>query len=269
MCPALSTPRAEVGLGAAVAALLLLALALPHLTLPEHYHHFADQRTLAGLPCAADVLSNLAFALVGVAGLRALRGACWRTPWVALAGLLCAGLLVTAAGSSVYHLAPGDAGLVLDRAAMALPFAGLLGLVAALRVSDRAGLALAVCTGLAASAALLVSRHTGDHGPWTVLQAGGVLLLVALALRATRPGLPVVAIAPVLLLYALAKALELGDHTVWAWSGGWISGHTLKHLAAAGAVWPVVVALRRVPGRPSPRSGQNVHSPAAPDHRPA
>lgn len=269
MFPALSTPRAEAGLAAAVAALLLLALALPHVALPVHYHHFADQRTLAGLPCAADVLSNLAFALVGAAGLRALRGMPWRRPWVALAGLLCAGLLVTAVGSSLYHLAPDDAGLVLDRAAMVLPFAGLLGLVAALRVSDRAGLALATCTGLAATAAVLVSRHTGDHGPWTVLQAGGLLVLAALALRVTRPGLPVVAVVPVLLLYALAKALELGDHTVFAWSGGWVSGHTLKHLVAAGAAWPVVVALRRVAGRQGPRSGQNAHSPAAPDHRPA
>ena len=52
------------------ALLLLLALLLPEYAQTAHYHAFADQRSLAGLPHAADVLSNLGFVLMGVLGLR-------------------------------------------------------------------------------------------------------------------------------------------------------------------------------------------------------
>ncbi len=48
----------------------------------------------------------------------------------------------------------------------------------------------------------------------------------------------------VLLGYALAKGLELADHAVFD-QLGLVSGHTLKHLAAAGAaLW--LLAARRI-----------------------
>jgi hypothetical protein len=44
-------------------------------------------------------------------------------------------------------------------------------------------------------------------------------------------------------IYALAKLLELGDHAVYEWTGQLVSGHSLKHMVAAFAAWPVVTAL--------------------------
>lgn len=44
--------------------------------------------------------------------------------------------------------------------------------------------------------------------------------------------------------YTLAKVLELGDHQVLAMTHGWVSGHTLKHIAAAMAAWPVISAVQ-------------------------
>jgi len=61
----------ETSLAAAV--LGLVALFGPALEQPADYHAFADQRTLAGIPHALDVLSNLAFASWGWAGLRLMR----------------------------------------------------------------------------------------------------------------------------------------------------------------------------------------------------
>jgi len=49
----------------------------------------------------------------------------------------------------------------------------------------------------------------------------------------------------VLLIYVLAKGLEHGDQTVFAWTDHRVSGHTLKHLVAACAAWPVIAALWR------------------------
>ena len=53
-------------------------------------------------------------------------------------------------------------------------------------------------------------------------------------------------------LYALAKALEMGDAAVFQATGEWISGHSLKHVAAALAAWPVLVAIQRLPLRQNP-----------------
>lgn len=44
-------------------------------------------------------------------------------------------------------------------------------------------------------------------------------------------------------IYAVAKAFELADHTLFEASGQLISGHSLKHMVAALAAWPVISAL--------------------------
>ena len=90
----------------------------------------------------------------------------------------------------------------------------------------------------------------------------GALMLALLALR--RPHSPFSPFSPdakahagalgfstlgVLGIYALAKALEMGDHAVFHALHGVISGHSLKHVAAAAAAWPVLAALKRLHGR--------------------
>ena len=78
---------------------------------PAGYHDFADHSALAGLPHAADVLSNLGFALVGLWGWGRLSSQ-WNHPQLqaGAAGyrLFLIGLTLTAAGSAYYHLAPDD-----------------------------------------------------------------------------------------------------------------------------------------------------------------
>lgn len=260
--PALSRPEVALLLG--VLALLAGALWGPQLALPAHYHAFADQRSFFGMPCVMDVLSNGPFALAGVAGLWQLA----RTPentllpaQRTLAALFFTGLLVTAAGSGWYHWRPDDAGLAVDRAGMGVAFAGLLGLAVADRISDRAGPALAACILLLAPVAAVLPLVHGNMGPWAVLQAGGLVLLAALACMRVRPGALGFSIGAVMALYAVAKALEGADHAVFALTQGIVSGHSLKHAAAALAAVPVLRALhaRQGAGGVTP-TGQN-HAP--------
>ncbi|MGZ8797057.1 MAG: ceramidase domain-containing protein, partial [Thermoanaerobaculia bacterium] len=58
----------------AVVAASVVGLAL-HKPIPQDasYHAFADRRTVLGVPNFWNVISNLPFLLVGIAGLRALR----------------------------------------------------------------------------------------------------------------------------------------------------------------------------------------------------
>lgn len=262
--PPLSRP--ESALLAAVLVLLAVALFGPPVALPAHYHAFADQRGALGIPCVMDVLSNGLFALAGLAGLWRLA----RTPATVLlpaqrtlATLFFAGLLLTTAGSSWYHWQPDDAGLAVDRAGMSLAFAGLLGLAVADRISNRAGSALAACVLLLAPVAAALPLVNGNMGPWAVVQAGGLVVLAALALRRVRPGALGFSVGAVLALYAVAKGLEVADHAVFALTQGFVSGHSLKHAVAALAALPVLWALQRLhPGRAVTPAGQN-HTPAA------
>jgi len=241
--------RSEAALLAAVLFALAVALLGPPWALPAHYHAFADQRAAWGVPHIADVLSNLPFAFLGVLGLRALV----RLPAEAEVGsaqrgllaLLCAGLLLICVGSSLYHWQPDDVGLAWDRSGMSIAFAGLLGLAVADRLSARAGWTLALSLLLLAPLAALLPLFTGNMLPWVVLQAGGLLLLAALAACPRQPGALHWNPATVLALYIAAKGLELADHSIFVLTHASVAGHTLKHLVAAGAVWPVVSALRQ------------------------
>ena len=240
---------AEWALLVAAAALLAFAVWGPFLPASAHQHDFADQRGWQGLPCALDVLSNLPFAVAGAWGLVWLRrlGAlrlCLATR--ATAALFFVGLVLTTAGSSWYHWQPDNAGLLWDRLGMSVAFAGLLGLAVVGRISPRAGLATALGLMVAAPAAVLAWAHTGNLTPWAVVQFGGMLAVLALACMPHRHGALVVQWGAVIAWYAVAKAFELADHAVFEATSQWVSGHTLKHLMAAGAALPVLFAMARL-----------------------
>lgn len=252
-CP-LPTPlrvqRREGWLLLAAGLMVLLALAGPVVVQPGHYHDFADQRVWCGLPHAMDVLSNLPFAVWGVAGLwalaRALRVHAIDNASAGLAGLFFTGLIVTAGVSGYYHWQPDNPGLVWDRGGMVLAFAGLLGLAAMRAVSRRAGVALATAVLVLGLVSVQVWAVSGNLLPWAVLQGGGmILILVVACLPPVQParGLQV-RWGLILAFYALAKGLELADHQVFALTGQFISGHSLKHAVASLAAWPLLLAVR-------------------------
>lgn len=225
--------------GAALQADWLPALnAHGHTELHAHGHPFADARAWLGIPNAADVLSNLPFALLALWGLGGAR----RIGMSADAAVLRLGLGATALGSAAYHAWPRPETLVLDRAGMALAFAGLLALALRARVGEREGrVLLGVLTPLAVLAAAL--PLAGNLMPWLLVQFGGVLALLALATRPTRPGAPRLPLTGIVALYALAKVCEGQDAALFALSDGLLAGHTLKHLVAAGAAALAIRAL--------------------------
>jgi hypothetical protein len=236
---------------AAIAALVALAAAsLPEIGQDPAYHHFADGRTLFGVPNALDVLSNAAFAVVGVAGLAAtLRPGAFadrraRPAWLALFGAVT----LTSAGSTLYHLAPQDDGLVWDRIPMAIGFMALVAVLAGERFGAAVGRHLLARLALLGVASVAwwyagVLRGRGNLLPYYVVQFGALAAIPALlAGRHALPG-PRAPWFVALALYVLAKALEARDAAVLAALG--VSGHTLKHLLAAAAIGALASELWR------------------------
>ena len=231
---------------AVLLGLLALGLFGPHVAQPLHQHAFADQRMWMGIPFAMDVLSNLAFAAWGIAGLacvhRLVKHRLFHTEH-ALTGLFFAGLLITAGASSWYHLQPDDAGLGVDRLSMVLAFAGLLGLAIAGRISHRAGAIVGAAVLILGPLSIWFWLASGNVLAWLVIQFGGMALMVWMAGAKPLPGALPVRWGVVVAVYAAAKLLELGDHQVYDLTGHLVSGHSLKHLVASLAAWPVVVAV--------------------------
>lgn len=246
-----STTRREISLLIGACLGLLAAIFGPSVAQPAHYHAFADQRVLLGLPLAMDVLSNLPFAIAAVWGLLAL----YQSPsdakhlsdksQPALAALFFGGLFITAACSSYYHLRPNDPSLAIDRLGMVIAFAGLLGVAVADRVSNRAGIATAAFVLASGPLTVGIWADSGNLLPWVLLQGGGMFLIALLAVFRPLKGAWGLHLLPVVIFYAAAKLFEVGDHQVFEWTGGMISGHSLKHIVAAFAAWPVIAAIYR------------------------
>jgi hypothetical protein len=239
----------ELALLGAVLALLVVAIVAPAVAQSATHHNFADQRAWGWIPFAADVLSNLPFLIWGGLGLtllaRQARGVGHRTAAESrgLTGVFFGGLVVTAFMSSFYHWQPDNAGLAFDRLGMVVAFAGLMGLAAAGRVSARAGELLALAVLLLGPLAVWVWSSSGNVLPWAVLQFGGMGLVLCLAWLKPLPGALAIRWGWVIVIYAVAKGFEMADEAVFAATAQLVSGHSLKHVVASFAAWPVVFAM--------------------------
>ncbi len=239
-----------------VISISILAIAaawlVPAMPQPLDYHDFADHRRIFGVDNFLDVASNAAFALAGIAGLLVTlgRGARFqsgmeRWPYA----IFFAGVLFTAAGSAYYHLAPDNETLFWDRLPMTIAFMGLVSSQVVDRISVRAGLALLIPMLLLGAASVVYWRLTeragaGNVMPYGILQAYSMaILLLMAALNPSRYSHGHY-LYWVFGWYVLSKLLEMLDAELMG-LGHVVSGHTLKHLAAAGAAATVCLMLTR------------------------
>jgi hypothetical protein len=247
----------------AVLAMVTVAALVPPIPQPPAYHLAADQRACAAVPNCANVLSNVPFVIIGLLGLVATRHLGtesrlvnpWvRWPYVALFG----GVTLTGFGSAYYHLSPDNARLVWDRLPMTLGFMGLVTALLAERVSVRLGRWLFAPLLAVGAISVLYWYWTETHGAgdlriYGLVQFGSLFTVVLLLVLypARQPGTRYLVAG--LAAYAVAKVFELADAAVFA-AGGIVSGHTLKHLAAAVGAACLVAMLHglRCPGTSLP-----------------
>jgi len=187
-----------------------------------------------------NVLSSILLVLVGVLGMNS----CWRNNGIGLRKLRAAfftAVMLTGFGSMIYHWLPNNNTLVWDRLPMSVMFMTLSLIIVADRISSKAAGKLFLPMNLIGVSSVVY---------WRISELGGGGDLRFYVLVSFLP----LALIPVTIIllpsgtiknrniwaaicwYAFAKAMELLDKPLYDWTGV-LSGHTLKHVCAAVAIY--------------------------------
>ncbi len=229
-----------------VAGVAILGTALaPRIPQPLSYHHFADQRSVFGIANGWNVLSNIAFLIVGIWGLwAAVRlKASIAYSWFFI------GVLMTAFGSAYYHHAPDNWHLVWDRLPMTVGFMSLTAAIIEERFDTRWGQRLLWPLMLVGAGSVFYWYWTetvgrGDLRPYALIQFLPLILVVLMLCVFPRPGMGSAYLAVAIVFYTMAKIAELEDGAIYR-ALSFVSGHTLKHLLAAAGCASIVLMIEK------------------------
>lgn len=207
------------------------------------YHLLADTRPWLSIPNFADVISNLPFAVIGLAGLfyclknNTELSLAWRLYFI--------GLILVAIGSSYYHWNPNNQTLVWDRLPMTVCFISLFVALLEENAFRQPVTYLLPASILLGATSVIYWHFTGDLRFYAFIQFGTLatipLILLLYKSQYTHRHYLIYG----LVFYILAKVLELNDSRIFELSNETISGHTAKHLFAAAATYCVYLMLKK------------------------
>jgi len=205
---------------------------LPPIPQDQTYHGFADAHRLLGIPNFWNVASNLPFVVIGAVGL-------WQFHRDTVTVVLFGGILLTGIGSAYYHWAPSDDTLFWDRLPITLAFMAMLVTLVEERVDGRLGRALLWPLLAVGLISLLVWRWTDDLRLYGWVQFFPCIALPVLLIFCPAKYTGTSYWFMALGLYVLSKLAEYFDRAIFS-LGSVVSGHTIKHLAAAAACYAIL-----------------------------
>ena len=216
------------------------------------YHLFADQREMLGVPNFLNVVSNIPFVVIGLISLVILVGSepeGIEPDLIVAYRLFFFGVILVGFGSGYYHLAPDNDRLLWDRLPMALAFMAFFSLIVGENVSTELGKRLLLpmtCAGILSVIywAYTESAGEGDLRPYAVVQFLPAALIPMILWMFSSSFTGRRYIWMMLGLYALSKLMESVDKPLFELTG-FLSGHSVKHLAASAAALIFLFAVLR------------------------
>jgi hypothetical protein len=223
---------------------LVLLLTRPPLPQDLQYHNFADQRMLIGVPNFSDVMSNVPFLFVGIAGLRL----CLRNRFAGVAitwTVFFAAVALVSFGSAYYHWRPDNDTLVWDRLPMTIGFMAMFVAILSESINERLGRFLLV-PALIAGFSSVVYWHFSDDLRFYVWVQFMPLLTIPIVMSLFRGRYSLQWYLFLALgCYVLAKVFEVFDHEIFAITHHAFAGHAIKHIFAALGCFVILEMLER------------------------
>lgn len=233
-------------------AFSLFIISIPAIPQNPGYHRFSDIRLFLNIPNTHNVLSNLAFLIVG---LYALWEVYIRKSMTLIDSFrksyitLFVGLCLLSCGSIFYHLQPDNHRLIWDRLPMAVSFMALFSIIIAEFISEKIASRLfyfLIASGLASVVYWYYTElnQAGDLRFYIWIQFLPILLMPFIILlypsKFTQSG----RYGWLLMIYLIAKLAEHLDTEIYNFTQNnlnlAISGHSLKHIIAAFALFILI-----------------------------
>ncbi|NMP30682.1 ceramidase [Thalassotalea sp. M1531] len=229
---------------------------IPPISQDLSYHAFADSHTYLGIPNMWNVISNIPFLFAGIYGVRFVLSAKQQLKSLYWGGLTFSiGILLVAFGSGYYHWQPNNETLVWDRLPMTIGFMGLYAMILSAFVRAESGIKLLPWLLVAGVVSVVywVATETAGQGDlrwYALVQFLPMILTLVILLFFKSDEFNKTKLVGVLIWYSLAKLLEMGDFEILEITTI-ISGHSLKHVAAAIACFYVIEWLKTTKHRNS------------------
>jgi hypothetical protein len=214
------------------------------------YHQFADTRATLGIPNTFDVLSNVAFIIVGMWGIaftaKRLKKNGFDAPFFQYLIFFTA-VFLTGFGSSYYHYAPSNRTLIWDRLPMAIAFMGFFCSVVSEVISLKVSMILIgplLMLGLGSVVYWGWSEECGwgDLRLYGLVQFLPMILILSILFMYKLPSNYLRFVVVLMFLFLISKITEFFDRQIFEWLQ-FISGHTLKHLFVAAGTYCVLQML--------------------------
>ncbi len=207
------------------------------------YHRFSDCRNMLGIPHFMDVISNLPFVVIGFMGLRLSSKNYKKQPlgFFLMSFTVFIGVLLTGVGSAFYHYEPNNFTLIFDRLPMTLVFTAFFATIIYDYVDRRVGVYLFYALLSVGIYSILYWYYTeitgvGDLRLYAFVQFFPIVATPLILLFYHNENLYTKQLIYLFIAYAIAKLFEHLDAVVFD-TLVIVSGHTLKHLFSALAVW--------------------------------
>lgn len=216
------------------------------------YHSFKDSKEMMGIANFCNVFSNVAFLIVGILGLKnslANKNIKMIRKLKPAYILLFVATGLVAFGSGYYHLNPNNDTLLWDRLPMTIAFMALITIIIGEFISIKAAQKLLLPFVILGIASVLYwhwgeSRGAGDLRYYVLVQYLPILSIPVILLCFQSIYTKASGYWWLLLAYVIAKLLEYFDGEVFDLLGV-ISGHSLKHVAAAIGLYILLYSYQR------------------------
>lgn len=213
-----------------------------------NYHNFADFRKIYGVNNFCDVFSNFPFFVVGILGFIKYFKKDIEIPRLPFL-IFSIGIFFVGAGSSYYHYNPNSQTLVWDRLPMTIAFMALFSIVIGDRISEK--FATKILWPLIVAGLLSIgywhwteTQNRGDLRPYAIIQFLPMILIPLMLILYKGKLMKTSFLWYTFAAYAMAKVMEHYDIPIFN-TLGFISGHSIKHLFGALAVFFVVLSFEK------------------------